>query len=748
MLMMRFAIGSPAVFVLFVALCFPLGSAAAQGTNPPLGENGYIFFVNGVNSTVSSFDGSVADDPMDAANKAMQYNPASWSYQAFRFASPQRDLTANRNSGHVLHFRILVDPANAAHMPENELTIMLEDYWDGSQADDGSANLPFRLHWVIPNDMRDGEWHEVSVALPPPTWRELEDGKADGSILGLEASWIYGGGWTEGTQGVALDLMGPNTGARPDLWAEFEWDNVHAIGPFWNWDVANIGEAGPIYLDDVFIGPADLDLAIASDPPPAMRGVAFFPLGVENVISWTHLNVPYGSYNVYFSEDAFTDISAEGVSLLQNVIGNPDLPYPMVYHVVESPHPSVDTELHYAVTGLSGFGVENPDVSNSSGPIDNPNISVLPAIVHLTEGEANQLFDDLSAGDASRAGFPDAARPFVVDSTHSQLSELLTLPDSDEDLSAQVWLGYSDENELWIYAEVTDDVREFQPEGAVAGNAWGYDSIELGWGNYDVRDVGASPLGSSPHGDMMRGDFADYQFRVSAQLGAGGSVAMSHTYVGWSIDAAPQGGGAAHGMLMDEDGDEIGYKALAVIPLDAIQNVAEGDAVLNPPGPNEIRFVPFTISLNDADGDGCEGDAPNINCRAHQITWSLNPSVDNQWWNTPSQWQVAAMTGRDVTVSSEDEPTLPDAYALSQNYPNPFNPSTTIRFRLANAETVTLRVFDALGREVATLLDGRALSAGVHDVRFGSDGLTSGVYFYRLEAGHAFAQAKRMVLLK
>ncbi len=730
-----------------LALCFPLGRAAAQGENPPLGEDGYIFFANGVNLTVSSFDGGVVDDPKDASNKAIRYDPGDYSYQAFRFASPHRDLTANRDSSHVLHFRILADPANASHAPENELTIMFEDYWDGSQADDGSANLPFRLHWVIPNDMRDGEWHDVSVALPPPTWRELEDGKADGSISGLEAHWIYGGGWTQGTGGVALDLMGPNTATRPDLWAEFEWDNVHAVGPFWNWAAGSASDAGAVWLDDVFIGPADLDLSAASDPPAAMAGVAFFYMmgNPDNRIGWTHVNQAF-AYNAYFSEDAITDISAEGVSLLEKVI--PDEPYPFVSHFVESPHPSVDTELHYAVTSLSEFGVENPDVSSSSGSIDNPYIPILPTIAHLTEEEANRLFDDLTAGSASGAGFPDAARPFVVDSAHSQLSESLTLPDSDEDLSARVWLGYSDENELWIYAEVTDDAREFQPADAVPGNAWGYDSIELGWGNYDVRDAGGSPLGGSPHGDMMRGDYADYQFRVWAQVDAGGDVAMSRTYAGWSIDAEPQGGGAAHGVLVDENGDEIGYKMLAVIPLNAIQNVSEGDVVLDPPGPAEIRLVPFTITLNDADGEGCAGNAPDINCRSHQITWSLDPSVNNQWWNTPSQWQVVAMTGRDRAVSSEGESTLPDAYALAQNYPNPFNPATTIRFRLANAETVTLRVFDMLGREVAALLDGRTMPAGVHDVRFDADRLVSGAYFYRLEAGAAFVRTKKMILLK
>ena len=726
---------TPVLVLASLTIAGMASSASAQDPIPELGRDGFIFFVNGINSDVSSFDGAVADDPKDANNKVMHYVAGNWSYQAFRF-DPARDMTANRDGSHVVHFRILVDAANAARMPENELTIMFEDYWDGSQADDGTANLPFRAQWVIPTSMRDGEWHEVSLEFPPPTWQELEDGKANGSISGLEANWLYGGGWTQGTGGYGLDFMGPNTATRPDLWEEFEWDNVHAVGVFWNWGSAG-DDAGPIYLDDVFIGPADLDISDATSPPEAMSGVTFSTDGAENVVSWTH-NPDFGSYNVYFSEDAITDISADGVSLLGTIPSDAEA-FEM-RHRIESPHASVDVEVFYAVTSLSTSGVENTDVSNSSGSIDNPNTPVSPPIAQLVEEEADQLFDALGAGNAEGGGFenlPEASGPFVVDDTHSQLSESLTLPDDNEDLSAKVWIGYSDDNELWVYAEVTDDTLEFQADSAPLGDAWQYDTIEIGWGNYDVRDVGGSPLGSSPHSNMERGAFADYQFRIVPRVGADGQVTTSHVFVGGgSIEAEPQGGGAAHSPLMDAGGAEIGYKMLALIPLDAIQ--AAGDAVLAPPGPRDIRFIPFTITLNDADGSG----------RVHQITWSMNPTVDNQWWNTPSQWQIVAMAGREVVLSNEGEAELPDAYALSQNYPNPFNPSTTIRFEIPDMETVTLRVFDVLGREVATLLDGVLTAAGAYDIPFDAGKLASGVYFYRLEAGASFTSTKQMMLLK
>jgi len=83
---------------------------------------------------------------------------------------------------------------------------------------------------------------------------------------------------------------------------------------------------------------------------------------------------------------------------------------------------------------------------------------------------------------------------------------------------------------------------------------------------------------------------------------------------------------------------------------------------------------------------------------------------------------------------------------LQQNYPNPFNPSTVIGYQLPTDTHVTLNIFDALGREVCTLVNERQ-SAGNHYVRLNAANLPNGVYFYRLQAG-TFTQVKKMILLK
>lgn len=89
---------------------------------------------------------------------------------------------------------------------------------------------------------------------------------------------------------------------------------------------------------------------------------------------------------------------------------------------------------------------------------------------------------------------------------------------------------------------------------------------------------------------------------------------------------------------------------------------------------------------------------------------------------------------------------VPDHFRLFQNFPNPFNPRTAIRFALPEPSAVTLEFFDLLGKEVATLVD-EELQPGEHKVVFDARSLSSGVYFYRLEA-KGFVQSKKFLLLK
>ncbi|MGE5411718.1 MAG: T9SS type A sorting domain-containing protein, partial [Clostridiales bacterium] len=88
----------------------------------------------------------------------------------------------------------------------------------------------------------------------------------------------------------------------------------------------------------------------------------------------------------------------------------------------------------------------------------------------------------------------------------------------------------------------------------------------------------------------------------------------------------------------------------------------------------------------------------------------------------------------------------PVSYSLSQNYPNPFNPTTKIVYAIQKQEFVTLKVYDLLGNEVATLVN-EIKQTGSHSVEFKASSLPSGVYMYTLQAGQ-FRESKKLLLIK
>lgn len=89
---------------------------------------------------------------------------------------------------------------------------------------------------------------------------------------------------------------------------------------------------------------------------------------------------------------------------------------------------------------------------------------------------------------------------------------------------------------------------------------------------------------------------------------------------------------------------------------------------------------------------------------------------------------------------------LPESFSLGQNYPNPFNPSTSIIYSVPQKGNVTLKVFDALGRETAALVS-EVQSPGTYKVEWNGEGLSSGIYYYRLTSG-LYSETKRMMLVK
>ena len=111
-----------------------------------------------------------------------------------------------------------------------------------------------------------------------------------------------------------------------------------------------------------------------------------------------------------------------------------------------------------------------------------------------------------------------------------------------------------------------------------------------------------------------------------------------------------------------------------------------------------------------------------------------------------STHQVFKVFDSFVLSINEENPFLPRAFSLSQNYPNPFNPNTNFRFEIRDLGFVSLKVYDVLGREVATLVT-EQLPPGRYTRQWNASGMPSGVYFYRLTSGE-YVETKKLVLLR
>ena len=99
-----------------------------------------------------------------------------------------------------------------------------------------------------------------------------------------------------------------------------------------------------------------------------------------------------------------------------------------------------------------------------------------------------------------------------------------------------------------------------------------------------------------------------------------------------------------------------------------------------------------------------------------------------------------------TSVKEKVEEIIPSKYELSQNYPNPFNPSTTIRYSIPEAGNIKLNVYNMLGQEVASLVNGFK-QAGTYSITWNANNLASGIYFYTLQTG-SFRISKKMLLIK
>jgi len=149
---------------------------------------------------------------------------------------------------------------------------------------------------------------------------------------------------------------------------------------------------------------------------------------------------------------------------------------------------------------------------------------------------------------------------------------------------------------------------------------------------------------------------------------------------------------------------------------------------------DDFDYVDNTITI----GSG-------INSRSYYVKCVFEDQTENTGETDPTntvEVNIENPSKRSVVFNSQKN----NSYGLEQNYPNPFNPATVIYFSIPETNFTTLKVFDVLGNEIITLVNGLS-EAGIHSVEFYSSSLPSGIYFYQLHSGN-FIETKKMILMR
>jgi len=260
------------------------------------------------------------------------------------------------------------------------------------------------------------------------------------------------------------------------------------------------------------------------------------------------------------------------------------------------------------------------------------------------------------------------------------------------------------------------------------------------YGNYAITDVdsGTYVIQAIPFGNYNPAYFGNAPADGIIYWDTADSVHIDGVVSGINIQvlpAAADGLGAISGYVTSSDNSPL--SGAVVYALSAVNNgTIIGYAVTDSAGYYSINGLKSNTYIITADKMGYIV----ADRRIVSLTYAGNLFVRN-----------VNLSLRPKSLVSVSPGPLPTVYALSQNYPNPFNPITTIEYQIASEASVSLKVYDVLGREVATLVNDPQ-PAGRYKVTFDAKGLASGIYFYKLQVtsggSQVYSEMKKMVLMK
>ncbi|MDF1611492.1 T9SS type A sorting domain-containing protein [Stygiobacter electus] len=448
----------------------------------------------------------------------------------------------------------------------------------------------------------------------------------------------------------------------------------------------------------------------ADKTPPAAPAVTVVKGTYSNLITWTDVpNETNEKYNIYYSTKPITDVNAPGVLTLKLNVGEG---VQVWEHLLRAPQNDRDETYYYAVNCVDKPG--NVGAPTIIGPITNK-AKGIPTWALVTpnfkaDGNLNEF---TGAGIKPFEMYPSKGTATVVPG--------FTVKD-DADNSAEVYVAL-DKDYMYVGANINDDVVYDDPGYYTRGNSWALDALDLEWGFYNLNTV-------KGHTSYQRGKYPDYHLRFN-------KLRLRNDHWTNEKDSLLLPGPNYYWAEKFPSG----YVIEAKIKLDDLAKLRKNkDAVLDTIYVKKGYKIPFDIVINDNDGANGPEDWKN---REGMISWG--PFNNDGGWQYPQNLMYTWL-GNDDIVPTDVEETLPLTYSLEQNYPNPFNPTTQIKYSLAKAGVVTLKVYDILGRQVAELVN-KQQEAGNYTVNFDASRLSSGVYIYKIESG-SFNSVKKMMLVK
>ena len=439
-------------------------------------------------------------------------------------------------------------------------------------------------------------------------------------------------------------------------------------------------------------------------PPVAPTGVSVVAnTDNSNTIIWNDVpDQPAGTYNVYYSFNPITDITAPGVEFATSGIPKGTQTYT---HLLKAPGSNQNVSYYYAVVCRSDAGVlGNPGVTSSA------TLNMAKGVNTINPTAPTNFVAD---GDLSDWSNIKPFRLYYSDGSGTPVQN--SKISSDSVSSGDIYVAV-DQNYLYVAGHINTNNIQF----LATQSSWLNTSTDMFIGLYDWHGMS--------HTSLQTGAQPDYHLRFAEDR-----VIVDNN----GTDSLEVPGANYYWGSRFPD-PLAGYNFEAKISWQDIAHKRNGGngGTDNVFVPQEGMRIPIDFELSSC--------SPGATSRDGQLDYS--PIAQGNSYANVSLWSYTWIGNKWSVTGVNDAKQTVKSYQLAQNYPNPFNPTTQIQYSIMKPGMVSLKIYDILGRQVATLVN-QFQASGKYTVNFNAANLASGVYFYEIQSG-SFQSVKKMMLLK